>query len=231
MQNTTLRQYCLRFIIDYKYYIIPLALIAITSGLIEVSIGYKIKEIIDAITLNDNSNLNYLLFLFCLYTLMHHGIYFINRVLDVKYKPSILEKTITDIYKKTTNHSLYWFDSHLAGEISSKISDFQNSFSSIITNCFQLLNVVSTIIISIIFLAYININPALTILLFTLIYVPVIYILFKKQMDKQEKYVQAKQKTTGIINDSITNIFGIKTIGNMAYELNHKVIPAIKIWS
>ena len=54
-----------------------------------------------------------LLVLFVLYKLMSHGIYFVTRLLDIKYKPMIVEHTVIDIYSKTVKHSLHWFDFHL----------------------------------------------------------------------------------------------------------------------
>lgn len=59
------------------------------------------------------------------------------------------------------------------------------------------------------------------------IYTPVIYILLKKQLKLQESYEKSNQETTGIINDSISNIFGIKVIGNLFSEFKLKLTPAL----
>ena len=161
---------------------------------------------------------------------MHHGVFFISRLLDVNYKPMILEKTVISIYSKTMQHSLHWFDSHLSGEISSKISDFQNSIITLITYLFRTFNIVVTIIISLFFLMHVNISAALVLLTFICIYTPLLYWLMKKQINLQESYISARQETIGIINDSITNVFGIKVIGNLLTEFKLKLIPAITKW-
>ena len=49
-------------------------------------------------------------------------------------------------------------------------------------------------------------------------------------MKLEESYVNARQEAIGIINDSITNIFGIKTIRNLPTEFNLKLKPAITAW-
>jgi ATP-binding cassette subfamily B protein len=67
-------------------------------------------------------------------------------------------------------------------------------------------------------------------LIFIIIYTPIIYFLLKKQMVLQNEYVSARQKTLGIINDSITNIFGIKIIGNIWTEFKLKLTPALQQW-
>lgn len=225
-----LKQYMMQLLAAYKVYAIALIILAILAGVFEISVDYKIKEIIDTIASGQGANLSYLLAVFVLYKLMFHGVYFINRLLNIKYQPSILAQTVTDIYNKTVQHSLHWFDSHLSGEISNKISDFENSIITLINHLFSTLNIIATITITVAFLAGINITAALVLLAFVLIYTPAIYVLLKKQIVLQESYVSARQETIGVINDSIVNIFGIKIIGSLGTEFKLKLQPAIDSW-
>ncbi len=141
-----------------------------------------------------------------------------------------LARRFENMYTKTVGHSLHWFDSHLSGEISSKIADFQSNITVMIKSCFNALNNVSTMIISILFLIQVNVLSALVIFVFVIIYMPILMLLLKKQLRLRDAYVTSKQETLGIINDSITNIFGIKIIGNVWAELKTKLIPAIAKW-
>ncbi|OAM02012.1 ABC transporter ATP-binding protein [Wolbachia endosymbiont of Dactylopius coccus] len=225
---TKLSTYLRSIFARYKTYLCSLCVIAVTASVSKTIKSYNIKEIIDAI--QSNTSVTTLLMLFVFYTLMHHGMFFITRLLDIKYKPIILAETITNMYTKTLGHSLHWFDSHLSGEISSKITDFQNSLTTLIGSCFQALNSVATVVISILFLFSINVTSATVILAFVTIYTPVIAFLLKKQMELQEQYVAARQETLGIINDSIANIFGIKIIGNVWTEFKLKITPALLRW-
>ncbi len=222
--------YLLSFCIQYKLYLCSLGAIAIIAPLFRVSVDYKVKELIDTIQLEPNANVGALLLLFVFYKLMHHGMYFIERLLAIKYKPMMIAESVTDMYTKTLGHSLHWFDSHLSGEISSKLSDFQDSLITVITCCFRALGNVMTIAISILFLLSVSAKSALVIVGFVVVYAPVITILLKKQMRLQEQYVAARQETLGIINDSIANIFGVKIIGNIWTEFKLKLTPALSNW-
>ncbi len=101
---------------------------------------------------------------------------------------------------------------------------------TLFNTCFRALVNIAVIIISIIFLFRINITPAIVMIAFILVYSPIIALLLKKQITLQEQYVNARQKALGIINDSISNIFGIKIIGNILNEFKYKLTPAITRW-
>ena len=49
-------------------------------------------------------------------------------------------------------------------------------------------------------------------------------------MHLQEQYVAARQDTIGICNDSISNIFGVKIIGNSNNEYKLKFLPSLLRW-
>jgi ATP-binding cassette, subfamily B, bacterial len=225
-----LKQYTWQFIKEYKLYISLLGVIAVAAGVFEISVDYKIKEIIDAISSNKKDSIDYLIFLFVLYKFLHHGSYFAQRCLGIRYRPAILEHVVKDMYNKTIGHSLHWFDSHLSGEISSKIQDFQNAISEIASNVFRTFHIICKIAITLFFILSVNRLTGLVLGLFVLIYAPIIYLLLKKQMTLQKAFVGAKQEAMGIINDSIANIFGIKVLGDLKSEIKLKVGPAINKW-
>lgn len=225
--NKSLASYIKSIICEYKVYFIALIAIAISASFLEILVHYKIKEIIDMIASDMHANLFPLISLFVLYKMAHHGMFFIARLLHIKYKPTFVTKVTSDIYQKTIKHSLHWFDSHMSGEISDKINSFQVSLAHIITNIFRSLVILFAVIIGILFLVKIHYLTAVVQLSFLLIYAPILFILLRKQLKLQEKYEKANQETTGIINDSITNIFGIKIIGNVQTEYDLKLTPAL----
>lgn len=229
-QNNSLGSYITSLCNQYKIYLISLCIIAVLASIFSIAVNYKIKEIIDTIAYDKGAELTILLALFAFYKLMHHGMYFINRLLDIRYKPRLLEQVVKDIYDKTIGHSLHWFDSHLSGEISNKISDFQSGILTMITAIFRSTINVLTVLISLYFLLTISVQPAAILGVFVLIYTPIIYLLMRRQMQLQEEYVTARQETIGIINDSISNIFGIKIIGNSHNEYKLKLIPSLLRW-
>lgn len=226
----TLRHFFVLMIKQYKLYIAALFSIAIIASVFSVAVDYQIKEIIDAIGSNTNAQVGLLLLLFVFFKLMHHGMYFVERLFDIKYRPRLLAEIISTLYTKTVGHSLHWFDSHLSGEISSKIADFQNSIMTLFNSSFRAIANLATIVVSIIFLLQVNILSAVVIILFGLVYTPIIAVLLIKQMKLQEQYAGARQEALGIVNDSIANIFGIKIIGNVWAEFKLKLTPAINRW-
>ena len=118
---------------------------------------------------------------------MQHGMFFIRRLFDIKYRPALGSHITIDMYNKLIGHSLHWFDSHLSGEIASKIDGFQTSLSSIVTYSFRTLVILAAIIIGMIFLLQINILSVAVIFIFTIIYCPVILILLKKTNTEPKK--------------------------------------------
>ncbi len=230
-QNKELKEYLYSLAYKYKVYLISLVVIAISAGSLNIFVNYSIKEIIDTIGVNPNTEVIFLILLFILYKLMYHGMYFIFRLFDIKYKPAMLAEIVESSYVKTMKHSLHWFDSHLSGEIASKVTDLQDSIITIISMIFRSLSNLSVMMIGIVFLLTVNYIAASVLIGFVVIYVPVLTVLLKKQMVLQEEYAKARQESIGIINDSISNVFGIKIIGNLSTELKMKFLPAIAKWA
>ncbi|MGA9531019.1 MAG: ABC transporter transmembrane domain-containing protein, partial [Candidatus Babeliales bacterium] len=226
----TLNQYVLLFISRYRSYLGALICLASAAGIFEILVEYQIKEIIDAITAHKNNKISYLIVLFIAYKLVHHGIYFFSRLSNLIFQPRISEESLIDIYTATIKHSLHWFDSHLSGEVSGKIFDFQYGIATLTEYFFCTLTTIITIVIMLYFLISINIIPALVLLLFIIIYTPTLYILIQKQMYLQKAQTSARQKTFGTVNDSIANIFSIKVIGSTRQEFHRTIQPTIEIW-
>lgn len=214
----------------YKFYFVSIFIIAIVASFFGISVNYKIKEIIDVVTESPHSKVWPFFLFLVLYKFLHHGMFFINRLFDIRYQPVLLEKVVRDMYSKTLTHSLHWFEGHLSGEISNKISDFQTNIVNLIGQIFQSLVIITAIFLSVFFLLKVNLVPGLILLTFILIYTPIIFFLLKKQSQIIEGFVNARQKTLGIINDSIANVFSVKVIGNPWTEFKLKLDPAIKNW-
>ncbi|MFT6333003.1 MAG: ATP-binding cassette subfamily B protein [Lentimonas sp.] len=228
MQNQkSLKTYILQICKEYRVYFLALFGVSIIASLFEISVHYKIKEIIDEITANKNANLGVLLGLFIFFKFMNHGMFFISRLLHLKYKPEFISKMTSGMYEKTIKHSLHWFDSHMSGEIAGKIKAFQMNMSDIVSDLFRSFVILWAIIIGVIFLFKVHYLSALVQMVFLLIYAPILYVLLKKQLKLQKSYEQSSQEINGIVNDSISNIFGIKVIGNVVNEFKLKLTPAL----
>ena len=226
-----MKQYLIRLIFKYKFYFLGLMCVSISGGMFGTFVNYQVKEIIDAISNNPKISLASTVMLFVVYIASQHLVFFVSRLLDIRYKPRILSEIVEIAYTRTMKHSLHWFDSHLSGEISSKITDLQDSIITCITVIFRSLTMVCFIIIGLILVLQVNYIPAIILIVFLLIYTPIIMKLLKRQLELQGEYVNARQHSVGIVNDSITNVFGIKIIGNLKTEMKLKLHPSIKLWA
>lgn len=165
----------------YKFYFFSLLLLYMVAGLFHISVNYKLKEIIDTIATNSNANVTTLLLLLIFYKFMNHGVFFLGRLLEIRYNPLLLSKIIEDMYTKTLRHSLHWFDSHLSGEISSKISDFQTNFLNLVYHICRSFGTLSVIFLGLLFLFKINTLSGVVLFLFLAIYAPIISYLLKNK--------------------------------------------------
>lgn len=231
LERVILSKYISYLCSKYKVYLVALSVTSILGSFFGICVNYMVKEIIDFIAKNPTQDVLVPLCMFILFDFAHHGIYFVTRLFDVKYKPEILTEIVHDMYSKTVHHSLHWFDSHLSGEISSKINDFVESIITIITVIKDLIGQIAVVVIGTAFLFTVNTSVGFLMFVFVVIYFPIVGLLLKKQLDLQGEYVKARQEAVGIINDSIVNIFGIKIIGNMFAELTNKFTPSVKKWS
>ena len=228
MQTETLLGYIKSLLGQYKLYVILLCLIGISAAFFSVYLNYQIKEIIDKIAANPSLPVMPMIITFVICRLLYHGMFFFNRVVGTIYAPRISEQNLKYIYEKAMNHSLHWFDSNLSGESASKIDDFQQAFIGIIESFFTVLLNFSLITISLFFLFQIHMLSAVIILSFVLLYTPILYVLLKKQRILQKDYMNARQKTGGVVNDSISNAFGIKVIGTIKKEMSYSFFPVLK---
>lgn len=223
----TLKSYIWNLCKDYKIYLFSLFAISVSASFFEITVYYKIKELIDIIAKDKSANISILLVLFVMYKFLQHGMFFVVRILDITYKPEFRVRVTKDIYNKTVKHSLHWFDSHMSGEISEKINSITLNLSNLVTNIFRSFVILWAIIIGLVFLFKVSYWSAIVQLAFLITYTPIFYFLLKKQLFLEGQFTKAEQEVAGVVNDSISNIFGIKIIGNIASEFKLKLIPAL----
>ncbi len=226
-----MKHYLYILIAKYRWFFLGAVFISLSGGFFGTYINYQTKLIVDSIANEENINLLLVVLTFTFFVFAEHIVFFFSRLLDIRYKPRLLSEIVDMAYKKTMKHSLHWFDSHLSGEIASKITDLQDATITLITIAFRSLSMIVFVAIGIVFLFKIHYIPALIVLSFIGIYIPLMVKLLTKQMELQCQYVNARQESVGIINDSITNVFGIKIIGNLKREIALKLQPSIKQWA
>ena len=226
----TLKDYARQFARTYWLYLLGLAVVAVGSACFEILVEYKVKEIIDQITSAHTLHLGWFLGLFVVYKFLSHFVYFLMRVLNIIFDPKIIASTILAAYSHALQQSLHWFDSKMSGDLSAKITDFHEGVDTLIMSAFRLAIVVMTVGLGIAFLCLVNVTVAMVLAAFVVIYVPVIYLLMRRQIRLQQAFHEAKQTAAGVINDGVVNILSLKTIGTVSADLDRRFLPALKVW-
>jgi ATP-binding cassette subfamily B protein len=215
----------------YAWYFIGLLVIALLSALFRLEVDSQLRYIIDSVRENPHAPMIALLIYFVIHKTMHHVVHFLQKLMGVFYKPRILQGVTETVYAQVMRHSLSWFDSNHSGEISAKIQDFQDSLIGLINGLFYALSHVFLVFLSLIYLCTVSIHASVVLLIFTIIYVPIVGLFVKRQMDSEKECASVRQEAFGTINDSIANVFSIKTMGKLSWEFALKLTPILKKWS
>ncbi len=224
--NITSSCYIRSIISKYKIYFFVIFITAFFAAFFETNVTLQIRKILDSVLINNQNSITIAIISFIVFKFSRHFMYFIRRLFDIKYRPLIHITIINNMYKAAMAHSMHWFESHLSGEISSKIISC-DSLDKIVGEAFQILINGFLIIVGVIFIFRISPLPSLILLSFLLFYGIVLSFLLKKQMVLQSIFSNSKQKVSGIINDSFANIFGVKIISNISNEIKNYFFPAI----
>ena len=215
----------------YVWYFVGLLVIALLSALFRLEVDSQLRHIIDSVRENPKAPMIALLIYFVIHKTMHHVVHFLQKLMGVFYKPRIVQAVTETVYTQVMRHSLSWFDSNRSGEISTKIQDFQDSLIGLINGLFYTLSHVFLVVLSLIYLCTVSIHASVVLLIFTAIYVPLVGLFVKRQMDAEKECASVRQEAFGTINDSIANVFSIKTMGKLSWEFALKITPILKKWS
>lgn len=222
--------YILKLCKNYKLYFFILFALAIIASFFSISIEYQVKEIIDSIESHNIKNLYTSLIIFIALKFLYHFCHWIYRINDIIYKPKILRKIVQNSYEQIGKHSLHWFDSNFSGSITSKISDIQSNFLTIISNFFRLTRATMKIIFGLCLLYLAHKYLFYYSLILCIVYGIILIPLTKKMMELQDIYTHNRQKTIGVLNDIISNIFLVKIISKIKKEFEFKLKPNLDDW-
>jgi ATP-binding cassette subfamily B protein len=226
----SLSGYLLDIIKRHKEYFILLMIVMLVISVAEVIVSFQIKRIIDTISTNQFDNINFLFTTFVLLKLTHHFGYFLTSVLNAKYLPVLLEYNITFYLSKLSNQSLIWFEGKLSGDVSNKVADFRQSIATLVVHVPKFFRLVLTLFITMGFLWIVSKSSALIVLVFILIYSPMIFGLLRYKLRYEKNYTKESQNGIGIINDIISNISTVKIISTFKSIMEKVISPSIVRW-
>lgn len=117
------------------------------------------------------------------------------------------------------NHSHHYFNNHLAGEISNKISDMPQSLTRLLQLIVQLFIPV-TVALLISTALFLNINPlfALILISWVIIHLCICMAFAKSCAETSDVHARARSKLAGRIVDSLTNHINVRLFARNRYE-------------
>lgn len=137
------------------------------------------------------------------------------------YKSIVFVKSnITNrIYSYALDHSYKFFQDNYSGTISAKISNIPIVANKLFENVkFNIINRLTILISTAILFAMVSEIFVVAVLIFYAAFFPIVYILSKKLHSLSEDYTKKRQKTSGLIVDSIGNIFSVFMFANKMKE-------------
>lgn len=100
-KNKELLLYLCSFAQRYWLYLRVLAVAGLFGALFKMFVNYQTREIISIFVQSPKNDVTGAILLFIFYQIMHHMVYFVSRLFDMKYKPLILAELIESMYIKT----------------------------------------------------------------------------------------------------------------------------------
>lgn len=230
IQQDSIKGYMLDFCIHYKWYVILVFVMGVLSAFMTISVEYKIKEILDLIVYEPQASVLPFVGLLVLFKLISHGSIFGIRLLDAYFKPKIGSYVFLTLSRRVFRHSLHWFDAQLSGDISNKVADVHNGLFDIFNAYAQVVVAASGLVMLLVFLCVINPVSALIAAVFMVLYIPVVTVLFMRQLNLQKPFAESRQQMLGVLNDLMANIYSVKVIGSARSEIQSALLPVVKAW-
>lgn len=180
---------------------------------------YLIKTIIDTV---ESNNYHYIWWVVFIYALMQVGIVLAWSFYDwcsSKIYPSMTGYITQILVKKLTLYPYRFFQEHLSGSISSKISDVANfvpqMINTVLSECFQ---IALLLLISIILLSRVHYGFGIAILSWIIIFLIIGYVKLRKAAALSNLEAEADSQIWGHVVDYINNMFSIKIFSSHVYE-------------
>ena len=215
----------LRFLLEiskpYKWYLLAIVLL-MTFVAIDANVKpYLIKMIIDAVSAN---NYSYIWLIVSVYGVMQFGLVLTWASFDLfssKLYPPMTAYITQSLLNKLNNYPYRFFQEHLSGSISSKLSDVANFAPQMInTILIEFFQIFLMLTISIFLLAKVHFGFAIAIITWIAIFLATGYVKMKKAAALSKLEAESDSQVWGNVVDYITNMFAVKIFSSYSHEKN-----------
>ncbi len=186
--------------------------------------NYSLKLIVDAITQNEDFGIDKIMFpviLFCSASILLEVAWRIANYADYKSQPKIEAEIINQSYEMLLSHNFGFFQNNLSGKIASKISALRDNYVAIFDNFqFAIIWQILGTLITLVILFSVHIKIAIGVTLWLIIFMPIMFFAKRKGLIYAQNSTLEKQKISGLINDSISNIANVLFFSAKKFERN-----------
>lgn len=182
---------------------------------------YLIKTIIDAV---DSNNYSYIWWMVFIYAMMQVGMVLAWSFYDLcssKTYPPMTGHITQHFLNKLNLYPYRFFQEHLAGSISSKISDVSNYSVNIIGMVLNDFFQISLILaFSVLLLSRVHYGFGMAMIIWIALFFTIGYVKLKKAAALSNLKAEAESQVWGNVVDHITNMFSVKIFSSYPYEKN-----------
>ncbi|MEQ8939147.1 MAG: ABC transporter ATP-binding protein, partial [Gammaproteobacteria bacterium] len=209
-----------------------------------IMLPYAIKEIIDAVTLANQSGMDVFTAskdALVLFALLNLGIVLFSRAsgaMLVMTGPKLRREIRKTLFSYLQHHSHRYFISHFAGSLANRIAEVSMScMHALWTVTFDFYPLIIKSVVALFLLFNASGDLALVLSLWLGIYVYVSYLLARRCRVYAQDFAEARSLVTGKVVDSVTNVMNAKMFARRKYEedyltdyLNHEVNHALRTY-
>ncbi len=218
----SLQKFFYQIIKPYKFWYFLMMLTPIVSAFFVPVSNYALKLIIDHLAVNQNFTISDIIFpvsIFCIAVFVAQMIWRVYNYGDYKSQPFIEANIINKAYSMLLEHNYQFFQNNLSGKTASQIATLRDKYVSIHDHIFHgFAYCVLTILITLVIFFNVHQSIAFANLLWLAISVPVMFYSKKKIFFLSKNSTEARQKITGLLNDSIANISTVLHFANRNFE-------------
>ncbi len=165
------------------------------------------------------SDLKIPLLLFIVGQGLAEGSWALSNWVNLNYIVQIKKKITHQVYSRVLDFEYPFFQESFSGTISAKIENIQKIGSKIFDNIkFNIINRITVLLATAFLFLIVSKTFLVLLLLFYTIFFPTVYYLSKKLHTLSGEYANKQQKTSGLIVDSIGNIFNVFLFSNRSRE-------------
>ena len=207
----------------YKWWYLLMLQAPIISSFYKVANSYAIKLVVDAFTkttIPEYSNLLYPITLFIGALLIMEAGWRSSHFAWMKSQPFVRVNITSKAYDYIQNHSYNFFQNTHSGSIVSKIKSIEAGYNNLWFGIHhRLANPILEILVTIIALAFINLQLFIFMTLWCCVFFPVMLMMSLKVSKLAKETTDSHHEAIGFIADNISNIFSLFSFASRRREL------------